>query len=63
MAPRRIADLGDGALAEAPSSGLLLLEQGSSCRVLEHLTDALVGLGRALEVLVSIDLLLQRLTL
>jgi len=32
-----------------------LLEQGSPCRSLEHLADTLVGLGRALQVLGSLD--------
>lgn len=40
--------------------GLLLLfpgEQGSSCGVLEYLPDTLVGLRRALEVLLGTNLL------
>jgi len=52
----------DRALAEAPLR-LCLLEKGSSCRVLEHLADTLVGLGRALEVLVGVDPLPESLTL
>lgn len=38
-------------------------EKGSAGGVLEHLADALVGLGRALEVLVGTDLLADLLTL
>lgn len=52
----------DRALAEAPLR-LCLLEKSSSCRVLEHLADTLVGLGRALEVLVGVDPLPESLTL
>lgn len=52
----------DRALAEAPLR-LCLLEKGGSCRVLEHLTDTLVGLGRALKVLVGVDPLTESLTL
>lgn len=38
-------------------------QQGSPSGVLKHLTDTLVGLGRALEVLVGRDLLTDLLTL
>ena len=53
---------GDRALAETPFV-LCLLEKGSPRCVLKHLTDTLVGLGRALEVLVALDLLLDELAL
>jgi hypothetical protein len=55
-----IARLGDQAL------GLLfpgLLEQSRPCRKLKHLADALVGLGRALEVLGGLDVAGNRLSL
>ncbi len=55
-----IAHLGDQAL------GLLfpgLLEQSRPCRKLKHLADALVGLGRALEVLGGLDVAGNRLSL
>lgn len=39
------------------------LQQGGTRGVLKHLPDALVGLGRALEVLVGTDLLADLLTL
>lgn len=39
------------------------LQQGSTGGMLKHLSDALVGLGRALEVLVGTDLLADLLTL
>jgi len=38
-------------------------QESGSGRVLEHLADALVGLGRALEVLVGANLLADLLTL
>jgi hypothetical protein len=38
-------------------------QESRSGRVLEHLTDALVGLGRALEVLVGANLLADLLAL
>lgn len=37
--------------------------ESGACGVLEHLTDTLVGLGGALEVLVGADLLANLLTL
>lgn len=43
--------------------GLVARQEGSSCSMLEHLTDTLVGLGRALEVLVGTNLLLNLLTI
>ena len=44
--------LGDDALALLFPG---LLEESGPCRELEHLADALVGLGRALEVLGGLD--------
>jgi hypothetical protein len=52
--------LGDDALALLFPG---LLEEGGPCRELKHLADALVGLGRALEVLGGLDVAGNRLGL
>lgn len=51
------------ALALLASSLAAAREKGSASGVLEHLADTLVGLGRALKVLVGTDLLANVLTL
>lgn len=52
----------DGALAQTPLLARLL-EKGGTGRVLEHLTDALIRLGRAFKVLECVDFSGDSLTL
>jgi len=59
---RELTPLRDRALAKSPFL-LRLLEQSSPCSILKHLAHTFVGLGRALQVLVRVDLLLESLAL
>jgi hypothetical protein len=50
-------------LLTALALALLVVEQSKPRRNLEHLADALVGLGRALDILLGLDLLADSLAL
>lgn len=55
--------LQDKALVLLAAAATLARQESSTGGVLEHLADTLVGLGRALEVLVGANLLADLLTL